>query len=123
VLRNFTIATPTIVDSIDQDSEEDEIFFGNVSEKQKVKSNKFKRRDRVSLSDSVTEWRKLNLQEMSCSQDSLLSISSSGSSHNRRSSLLSQENRITEEEEDYVFSLVKSMSFFNLIIFVFLILL
>jgi len=123
VLRNFTVATPSIVESIAQDSEEEEVFFGNMSEKERVKSNKFKRRDSVSLSDSVTEWRKINLKEMSCSQDSLLSVSSSGSSYNRRSSLLSQENSITEEEEDYVFSLFKSMSFFNLKIFVFLILL
>jgi len=100
-LLDSTIATPTIVDSIAQDSEEEEIFFGNVSEKEKVKSNKFRRRDTVSLSESVTEWRKMNLKGMSRSQDSLLSVSSSGS--NRRSSLLSQENSITEEEDDEVF--------------------
>ena len=52
------------------------------------------------MSDSVTEWRKLNIKH--ASRDSLLSISSSSSS-NRRSSLLSQENSITEECEDDVF--------------------
>ena len=42
-LLDSTIPTPTIVDSYAQDSEEEEIFFGNVSEKEKIKSTKFKR--------------------------------------------------------------------------------
>jgi len=102
-LLDSTIPTPTIVDSYAQDSEEEEIFFGNVSEKEKIKSTKFKRRDTVSLSDSVTEWRKLNLKGFERSQDSLLSVSSGSGSSHRRSSLYSQENSITEEENDEVF--------------------
>ena len=103
-LLDSTIPTPTIVDSVAQDSEEDEIFFGQVSYKETQKGKKFKRlvyflqlkhlyytlrtlrRDTVCLSDSVSEWRKMNVKEMS--RDSLLSLSSSSS--NRRSSLLSQ---------------------------------
>ena len=42
-LLDSTIPTPTIVDSIAQDSEEDEIFFGQMSDKEKLKGKKFKR--------------------------------------------------------------------------------
>ena len=53
----------------------------------------------MSLSDSVTEWRKTYVK--SASRDSLLSLSSSSSgAGGRRSSLLSQENSITEESDD-----------------------
>ena len=50
----------------------------------------------MSLNESVSEWRKMKVRQMS--KDSLLSLSSSGS--NRRSSLLSEENSITEEDDD-----------------------
>jgi len=99
-LLDSTIPTPTIVDSVAQDSEEDEIFFGTVTDKEAQKGRKLKRRDTVCLSSSVSEWRKMNVKDMS--RDSLLSLSSSSS--NRRSSLLSQENSITEESEDDVFT-------------------
>ena len=99
-LLDSTIPTPTIVDSVVQDSEEEEIFFGKVTDKETLKGKKFKRRDTVCLSGSVSEWRKLNVKDKS--RDSLLSLSSSSS--NRRSSLLSQENSITEESEDDVFT-------------------
>ena len=53
----------------------------------------------MSLSDSVTEWRKTYVK--SASRDSLLSLSSTSSgAGGRRSSLLSQENSITEESDD-----------------------
>ena len=42
-LLDSTIPTPTIVDSVAQDSEEDEIFFGHVSDKETQKGKKFKR--------------------------------------------------------------------------------
>ena len=42
-LLDSTIPTPTIVDSVAQDSEEDEIFFGQVSDKETRKGKKIKR--------------------------------------------------------------------------------
>jgi len=82
------------------DSSDDEVTFDlNPGPKREVAKKKLKRRDTVSLSDSVTEWRKTYVK--SASRDSLLSISSSSSgAGGRRSSLLSQENSITEESDD-----------------------
>ena len=42
-LLDSTILTPDMVDSVAQDSEEEEVFFGQVSDKEKKKSNKNKR--------------------------------------------------------------------------------
>ena len=53
-LLDSTIPTPTIVDSVVQDSEEEEIFFGKVTDKETLKGKKFKRRDTVCLSGSVS---------------------------------------------------------------------
>ena len=37
-LPDSTISTPTIIDSFVQDSEGEEIFFGNVSEKERMRT-------------------------------------------------------------------------------------
>ena len=42
-LLDSTILTPDLVDSVAQDSEEEEVFFGQVSDKEKKKSTKNKR--------------------------------------------------------------------------------
>lgn len=49
-LLDSTIPTPTIVDSVAQDSEEDEIFFGTVTDKEAQKGRKLKRYKMLLLS-------------------------------------------------------------------------
>ena len=100
VLLDSTVAAPDFVDSVMQDEEEEEVFFGTVTNKERKTMPK--RRDTVCLSGSIGEWRKNNSKWTS--RDSLLSTASS-----RRSSLLSQENSITEESDDDVFGLDEPM--------------
>jgi len=98
--------TPDIVDSVIQDSEEDEIFFGNKSQKEERGAfAKSSRRDTLCMTDLDRERRRSFNVQGKKGRGSLFSEneiighkSSSGSS-----SLYSQENSIAEEDENEVF--------------------
>jgi len=92
--------TPDFVDSVIQDSEEDEIFFGDTSTKEKKGRNaKFNRRDTICLSDGDRR-RSFDVAKTK-SRDLLLSQQTSkGRKSSSRSSLYSQENSIMEEEDE-----------------------
>eukprot|EP00092_Neocalanus_flemingeri_P041180 GFUD01044838.1.p1 GENE.GFUD01044838.1~~GFUD01044838.1.p1 ORF type:complete len:1072 (+),score=293.57 GFUD01044838.1:38-3253(+) len=102
--------TPDIVDSVIQDSEEEEIFFGGVSSKEKNGRNaKFNRRETICLSDSRRR-RSFEVTSSTKSRDFLLSQQASkGRRSSSRSSLYSQENGILEEDDDCVFDEVPTI--------------
>jgi len=92
--------TPVLVDSYLQDSEEDEIFFGNKSTKEsKAPFSKSSRRDTICMTEmDKGRRRSFNVggkkaRDTTSQQDVVRGYSQS-------SSLYSQENSITEEEEE-----------------------
>jgi len=95
--------TPVLVDSYLQDSEEDEIFFGNKSTKEsKAPFSKSSRRDTICMTEMDKGRRRSfnvggrKVRDATSQQDVVRGYSQS-------SSLYSQENSITEEEEEDVF--------------------
>jgi len=93
--------TPVLVDSYLQDSDEDEIFFGNRSTKEsKAPFSKSSRRDTICMTEmDKGRRRSYNIggrkgRETASQQDTSRGCSS------KSSSLYSQENSITEEEEE-----------------------
>lgn len=96
--------TPDFVDSVIQDSEEDEIFFGNKSTKEKKGTYaKCTRRDTICLTDVDTKKRRsFNVSGRTKARDALMSTqpASRARESSSRSSLYSQENSIMEEEDE-----------------------
>jgi len=96
--------TPDFVDSVIQDSEEDEIFFGNKSTKEKKGTYaKCTRRDTICLTDVDTKKRRsFNVSGRTKARDALMSTqpASRARGSSSRSSLYSQENSIMEEEDE-----------------------
>jgi len=100
--------TPDTLDSVLQDSDEEEIFFGNKSSKEsKGIYAKCTRRDTICLTEVDTQRRRsFNVTGRQKSRDVLLSQpANKDRKSSSRSSLYSQENSITEEDdEDDVFN-------------------
>jgi len=94
--------TPVLVDSVLQDSDEDEIFFGNKSSKEtSAPFAKSSRRDTICLTDvDNSRRRSFNPAGRRKSREFLMSQPVIEGGRTSSSSLCSQENSITEEEEE-----------------------
>jgi len=93
--------TPVLVDSYLQDSEEDEIFFGNKSTKEtKAPFAKSSRRDTICMTEMNKGRRRSYNVGGRKGRDAAPSLQDMSRGSSQSSSLYSQENSITEEEEE-----------------------